>query len=222
MSSIVEKPTVIYIYDALCGWCYGFSPVMKAVYEKYKDQFDFQVLSGGMILGDRVGPFSQMADYIKGAYKQVEETTGIKFGDKFINGVLEEGTMLMSSEKPSIALSVFKTYHPDKAVLFAADIQYALNYDGLDLNENETYKTLIKKYEIPESDFLAKLDNEEYRQLAYYDVALSRQLQVTGYPAAFIKTAELEFFMIAKGYANLETMELRIQNVIKEAGLGVS
>ena len=117
---------------------------------------------------------------------------------------------------------VFKTYHPDKAVLFAADIQHALNYDGLDLNENETYKTLIKKYEIPESDFLAKLDNEEYRQLAYYDVALSRQLQVTGYPAAFIKTAELEFFMIAKGYANLETMELRIQNVIKEAGLGVS
>lgn len=214
MSTI--KPSFIYIYDALCGWCYGFSPVMKNLYLKYKDEFDFQVISGGMILGDRVGPISQMAPFIKGAYKNVEETTGIKFGDKFINEALEEGTMLLSSEKPSIALSVFKSYLPDQAVLFAHDIQKALNFYGLDLNDNQTYKELIKPYKLPEEEFLAKLDNEEYRQLAYYDVALARQLQVTGYPAAFIKTGELQFHMIAKGYSDEATMELRIHNVLKE------
>jgi putative protein-disulfide isomerase len=214
MSTI--KPSFIYIYDALCGWCYGFSPVIKNLYLKYKDEFDFQVISGGMILGDRVGPISQMAPFIKGAYKNVEETTGIKFGDKFINEVLEEGTMLLSSEKPSIALSVFKSYLPDQAVLFAHDIQKALNFYGLDLNDNQTYKELIKPYKLPEEEFLAKLDNEEYRQLAYYDVALARQLQVTGYPAAFIKTGELQFHMIAKGYSDEATMELRIHNVLKE------
>ncbi len=210
------KPSFIYIYDALCGWCYGFSPVIKNLYLKHKDEFDFQVISGGMILGDRVGPISEMAPYIKSAYKNVEEATGVKFGDRFINEVLEEGTMLLSSEKPSIALSVFKAYLPDQAVLFAHDIQKALNFYGLDLNENETYKGLIKPFNLPEEEFISKLDNEEYRQLAYYDVALARQLQVTGYPAAFIKTGELQFHMIAKGYTNEETMELRIQNVLKE------
>lgn len=210
------KPSLIYIYDALCGWCYGFSPVMKNLYYKYKEEFDFQVISGGMILGDRVGPISQMAPYIKSAYKNVEETTGVKFGNKFINEVLEEGTMLLSSEKPSIALSVFKSYLPQEAVLFAHDIQKALNYYGLDLNKDDTYIDLIKPFNLPADEFIAKLNNEEYRQLAYYDVALARQLQVTGYPAAFIKTGELKFHMIAKGYATEETMELRIQNVLKE------
>ncbi|ADY51617.1 thioredoxin [Pseudopedobacter saltans DSM 12145] len=219
MSEVLEKPTIIYIYDAICGWCYGFSPVMKTIYERYKDKFDFQVLSGGMILGDRVAPISQMRDIIKGSYKRVEETTGVKFGDAFINGAVEQGTMIMSSEKPSIALSVFKTYLPEEAVLFASDLQFALNYDGLDLNEDTTYRSIIKKYNIPEEEFINKLNDEEFRQLAYYDVALSRQLQVTGYPAAFIKTQDTEFFMIAKGYADLETIELRIQNVIKEANL---
>lgn len=214
MSTI--KPSFIYIYDAICGWCYGFSPVIKNLYLKHKSEFDFQVISGGMILGDRVGPISQMAPYIKSAYKNVEETTGIKFGDKFINEVLENGTMLLSSEKPSIALSVFKSYLPDQAVLFAHDIQKALNFYGLDLNDNETYKDLIKSYHLPEKEFIDKLDNEEYRQLAYYDVALARQLQVTGYPAAFIKTGELQFHMVAKGFADEATMELRIQNVLKE------
>src|SRR5690606_754200 len=127
MSGELEKPTIIYIYDAICGWCYGFSPVMKAIYEKYKDKFDFQVLSGGMILGDRVAPISQMRDIIKGSYKRVEEASGVKFGDAFINGAVEKGTMIMSSEKPSIALSVFKTYLPQDAILFASDLQYALN-----------------------------------------------------------------------------------------------
>lgn len=210
------KPSFIYIYDALCGWCYGFSPVIKNLYLKYRDEFDFQVISGGMILGDRVGPISQMAPLIKSSYKRVEETTGVKFGDKFIYEVLEEGTMLLSSEKPCIALSVFKSYLPDQAVLFAHDLQKALNFYGLDLNEDETYKSLIQTYNLSVEEFISKLNNEEYRQLAYYDVALARQLQVTGYPAAFIKTGELQFHMIAKGYADQETMELRTQNVLKE------
>lgn len=44
------KPILVYCYDAYCGWCYGFSRVIKKIYEEYKDQLDFEVLSGGMIL----------------------------------------------------------------------------------------------------------------------------------------------------------------------------
>ncbi|HVE60446.1 MAG TPA: hypothetical protein VNA26_01410, partial [Chitinophagaceae bacterium] len=43
---------VYYCYDALCGWCYGFSPVMKKIEQEYKDQVSFDVLSGGMIMPD--------------------------------------------------------------------------------------------------------------------------------------------------------------------------
>ena len=31
-------PTLIYCYDAYCGWCYGFSNVMVRVFEKYKNE----------------------------------------------------------------------------------------------------------------------------------------------------------------------------------------
>ena len=214
----MAKPAFIYVYDALCGWCYGFSPVIKSLYEKYSDVFDFQVLSGGMILGDRVGPVSQMADMIRKHRPIVEETTGVKFGEAF-SDVLNEGTMILSSEKPSIALSVFKSYMPEKAVLYAHDLQRALNFYGKDLNNEETYRELAEKYELPIEEFIEKLEHEEYRQLAYYDVALARQLQVTGFPAAFIKTGDLSFHMVAKGFADEQTMELRIRNVMKEAGL---
>jgi putative protein-disulfide isomerase len=57
---------------------------------------------------------------------------------------------------------------------------------------------------------------EEFKQAAYYDFALAKQLQVTGYPAAFIQSSDRQFYMIAKGFATLETMELRIKNVMAE------
>jgi putative protein-disulfide isomerase len=42
-------PTIIYCYDAYCGWCYGFSPVIKKISEEYRHQIHFETLSGGMI-----------------------------------------------------------------------------------------------------------------------------------------------------------------------------
>jgi putative protein-disulfide isomerase len=58
---------MLYFYDALCGWCYGFSPVMQKTAEVYQDQFEFQVVSGGMISGSRIGPIGTVAPYIKTA-----------------------------------------------------------------------------------------------------------------------------------------------------------
>src|SRR5690242_16380389 len=108
------KPKIIYVYDALCGWCFGFSPVIRAVQDAYRDEFDFEIISGGMMIGDRAGRISDVAPYIRNTYKTVEETTGIVFGLGFIRN-LEEGYMIFNSERPAIGLSVFKRLLPNRA-----------------------------------------------------------------------------------------------------------
>ena len=42
------------------------------------------------------------------------------------------------------------------------------------------------------------------------------QLNVEGFPAVFIHLSETKFYMIAKGYTDYETLNERIQNVLKE------
>ena len=49
----MDKPLLIYCYDAYCGWCYGFSPVISAIADAYKDKLEVEVLSGGMILPEK-------------------------------------------------------------------------------------------------------------------------------------------------------------------------
>lgn len=211
-------PTLYYCYDAYCGWCYGFSPVIKKLSEEYKDQLFFDVLSGGMILPEEPQHFAPLAKYIQEEYKQVEELTGVKFGEDFLWHVNnpDETDWFPDSTKPAIALSILKDYDPDKAVAFASDLQYALNYEGRDLTDNEAYRHLLPKYNIPEEDFYSKLKSEEYREKAYYDMALVKQLQVSGFPSVLMQISDSKFFLLSRGYTDYDTMKARIEKVLEE------
>ena len=214
----MDKPVLIYCYDAYCGWCYGFSPVMKQVQETYHDRLEIEVLSGGMILPEKPTHIAQTAGYIQKAYKVVEEHTGIVFGSDYLwhinNPDLSD--WYPSSEKPAIALCIFREYYPQRQVEFAADLQQALHSEGRDLCDDEAYRHLLEKYSIQPEIFFEKLHSDEYKEKAYYDFALCKQLQVTGFPAVLMQIGESKFYLLAKGYTPYEALAERIENVLKE------
>ena len=58
--------------------------------------------------------------------------------------------------------------------------------------------------------------DEEYKEQAYYEFALCKQLNVTGFPAVFIQLSDTKFYMVAQGYTDYETLNDRIHNVMQE------
>lgn len=210
-------PILHYCYDPYCGWCYGFSAVINRIAKEYEGLLQFDVLSGGMILPEEPKHFAPMARYIQTAYKRVEEITGIKFGKDFLWHVNhpEETDWYPDSTKPAVALCIFKEYHPNIAIYMASDLQYALNYEGRDLTDDEAYRHLLNKYNIPEDDFYSKLKSEEYREKAYYEFALVKQLQVTGFPSVLIQVSDSKFFLLASGYTDHETLKRRVEKVLE-------
>jgi putative protein-disulfide isomerase len=210
---------IIYCYDAYCGWCYGFSPVIQKIADTYKNVMPIDVLSGGMILPEKPVHIRTTAKYIEGAYKNVEELTGVKFGEDYLWHIKnpEESDWYPNSEKPAIALCIFKEFYPDRAVEFAADLQNALHNEGRDLTDNEAYRHLLEKYSIQAETFYEKLQSEEYKEMAYYEFSLMKQLQVNGYPCVFVQTGDTKFSLVARGYTDYETLKARIDAVLNEA-----
>ncbi len=214
------KPTLIYCYDAYCGWCYGFSDVMKKINSEFKNKFEIEVLSGGMILPEPPVHIKASAGYISNAYKNVEQLTGVKFGEDYLWHINhpDASDWYPNSEKPAIALCIFKEYFPDQQVSFAADLQYALHFEGRDLTDNAAYRNLLEKYNLPAEEFYEKLSEEEYKDKAHHEFALCKQLQVTGYPAVLMQLSESKFHLLARGYTDYESLLQRIGNAIKEGG----
>lgn len=212
------RPIIIYCYDAWCGWCYGFSPVIKSLNKKYKNEFDFETLSGNMIPVESTKPIGQIARYIKDSYKTVEEMTGIVFGQDFLwhinNPDLSDWHP--NSEMAAIAMSILKDFNPDRSIEFAADLQHALYAEGRDLTDPEAYRHLVEKYEFDPTVFFENLKSEEYKEKAYYDFSLVKQLNVTGFPTLLIQINESKLYMISRGYSDQKTIEKRIQDIMLE------
>lgn len=209
---------LIYCYDAYCGWCYGFSPVMVKFFQEFRDRLSFEVISGGMILPAEPRHIGVTASYIRGAYQRVEEMTGVRFGEDYLWHINhpDDSDWYPNSLMPAIALSVFREYHPEQQVLFAADLQYALHFEGRDLCDKEAYRHLTEKYKLPEEEFFARLQSEEYKEKAFYDFSLTKQLQVNGFPAVFIQVADLKFYQIARGYTPYEKLREAALAVIRD------
>jgi putative protein-disulfide isomerase len=212
-------PVILYCYDAYCGWCYGFSPVIKKMAEEFGHAISFEVLSGGMYITDTPRHIGATAGYIRESYKTVEELTGIKFGADYLWHINnpEMSDWFPNSEKPAIALCIFKEYYPGKQVSFAADLQYALHDEGRDLCDDEAYRHLLEKYQLPETEFYAKLKDETYKEKAYYEFALCKQLQVTGFPTVLLQVSESKFYLLTRGFTDYETLKQRLGTVLEES-----
>lgn len=205
-----KKYTFVYVYDALCGWCYGFSPVVEQLYNKYQDDIRFSVISGGMILGERIGPIGEVAGYIKEAYKQVEQTCGVKFGAPFLNETLEQGEAIFSSHLPAVALTVFRDHHQGQDVLFASALQKAIYYDGRFPNEFSTYEYLAQQFSIDPKTFVEKMKLPKFHARASADFDFTRQFKVTGFPTVFLANDQ-RILRIGSGYSSFEQLDTILQ-----------
>ena len=213
------KPVLIYCYDAYCGWCYGFSPVIQAVASEFAEELDVEVLSGGMILPEKPVHIAAMAAYIAKAYPHVEATTGIKFGQDFLWHIFnpEESDWYPHSEKPAIAMIIFREHHPDRALSFAADLQIALHVEGRDLTDDEAYRHLLQQYQIDEASFYQKLHDPAYKSKAYEEFELVKRLQVQGYPAVFLQMPSGTFYLLANGYSGKDEIVANIKEILSKS-----
>ncbi|MBU3714066.1 MAG: DsbA family protein [Ferruginibacter sp.] len=210
-------PLLIYIYDAYCGWCYGFSPVIKQIADQYKDKLQFEVLSAGMILPEKPIHINAVAGFIAQAYKTVEERTGVEFGKDYLWHIFnpDQSDWYPNSEKPAIALCVLKQMLPDKVVQFAADFQHALHYEGRDLTDDEAYRHILDKYGLDTEAFFQQLKSEDYRKMAHEEFNLVKQLQVAGFPAVYIQDADGKFYQLTEGYVDYQELTEKISRYFK-------
>ncbi|MDX5348230.1 MAG: DsbA family protein [Hymenobacteraceae bacterium] len=209
----MDKPVLHYVTDALCGWCFGFGPVMLKLQEQYKDKLHVNVINGGMITGERVQPISASADYIKNAIPRVVETTGVPFGDAYIE-VLEKGTYINNSFPPAVALAILRDAAPQRALEFAHAIQKAMFVEGKNLNDADTYVELAASAGLDRDSFMERYASEHYKNQALYEFQVVQQWGIQGFPVVIMQKKD-KMAMAAQGYLPFETLVQNIDQLLE-------
>ena len=210
----MKKPKIIYVYDALCGWCYGFSPVIRQFHQQYADEFEFDVLSGGMMTGDRAKPISESMAYIEQAYKVVEARTGVRFGDDYLTKILQPGTYLSDSEKPGMAMTLVKSILPEIAIEFAGTLQNALYHDGIDLNDDAVYGPLVEPFGIDPDEYVAHLSDRAIREQTWAEFNVVSQYGINGFPTVIAEVGD-NLYALSRGYVPYEQLDQAAKTILQ-------
>ncbi len=206
-----DKPEIRYFFDSLCGWCYGFSPVLMRLYEELKDDYAFVAHPGGMVVGERIGPLGEKAAYIKGALPTVEARTGVRFGDAY-RAVVEAGTRVQNSIPPSHALTALARLDgtPARTVPFAHDLLNANFRDGLDLADPAVLTALAAPYGYDETTFAASLHDPDTAGFTQAGFTAASQVGVTGFPTLVLRRGQ-QGTVLARGYAPYEQISSALE-----------
>lgn len=209
------KPKLVYYYDALCGWCFGFSLVMEKIKKEYQDKLDIEVVSGGLFIGERIGTINKVAPYIKqGAYKLVEQRTGVYFGKDFLNILLGDGNMFLNSLYPSIALCIVKDQMPNKQFEFAEILLAAFYKDGLSSDKIDDYLKYVDKIGLDRKSFKKDMNLFKYQEAAYKEFERFQKSQLNGMPSLVIEK-EGESELLCSGYLDFSVLSSKIDEKLK-------
>lgn len=172
---------IYYIWDAYCGWCYGFNSIFTPFHNAHPE-LDIEVISGGLFLGENSKPIGSYG-YFESGNKQIATMFPVTFGEENLERI-KEGTLILDSKGPAIAFAVMRDLIPQaKWSDLTFDIQKQYFVEGKSLSEVNTYTELAADFNLDVHELESKLKLAfEDGQLAKTDFEKSRTMGVTSYP----------------------------------------
>jgi putative protein-disulfide isomerase len=181
---MTNDPTVLYVFDAYCGWCYGFDPTILAFWEANRDRAAFEVVSGGLFTGTRRPALASLG-FIREANARVSRLTGVTFGPAF-DALLDDGRLVLDSEGAAAGFAALRAQAPDRAVPLAAALQRRFYVDGRSLSDPATIASIADAEGLDADRAVAFMTGPDGTAAAAEDFSLTRSLGVSSFPSLLV------------------------------------
>jgi putative protein-disulfide isomerase len=149
--------TLHYIYDPLCGWCYGAAPLLREA----RRHLPVIAHAGGMMAGSRrqaVTP--QLRAYVMAHDRRIAALTGQSFGDAYFDGLLCDPQAVFDSGPP-IAAILAAEQAAGRGLDMLARLQTAHYVEGRRIAERSVLLAMAADLGIAAGPFAAALANAE-------------------------------------------------------------
>lgn len=127
--------TLHYIYDPLCGWCYGAEPLAWAAAKV--DGLTLQLHAGALWPQPTRLPEGTRR-YIQQADQRIAQMSGQPFGAPYLNGLLLDPAMVLESRPVIAAVLAAQSLDSAKALSMLKGIQHAHYELGLHVVQEAT------------------------------------------------------------------------------------
>ena len=212
------RPVVVVGTDPLCGWCFGIVDALAAARRELADEVRFEAACGGLVMGERVRPVAQDADYLRSGLATVAATTGRQATPAYVDGLLAEGTWVSDSEPSVRAVVVARDTAGDDAALdLSSALSDTLYLDGLAPDDPSVLEQVAGRLGLDGPAFVQRWGSDAAREATRAEMARARALGVQTYPSLLLRTGGGVVPLVA-GYASAH----EITDVVRSAVAAVT
>jgi putative protein-disulfide isomerase len=169
----MSRPTLHYIFDPLCGWCYGAAPLIEAA--RNVNGLDIALHAGGLMTdSDRQPVTERLRRYVMEHDQRISALTGQPFGDAYLNGLLRDTGAVLDSEPP-IGAILAADLLGGRGLDMLERIQRAHYVEGRRVADRGVLVGLAADIGLPEATFTPMLEKVTGPTVAKH-IAASREL----------------------------------------------
>lgn len=141
--------TLIYLFDPLCGWCYGAGPALTAVAAA---GINIELLPTGMFSGTRARVMDDdFASFAWNNDQRISLLSGQPFSDYYRQSVLADRQQRFDSDPASLALTAVALTSPDGGMPALKAIQHARFVAGRNVTDRSTLCAILTQAGLQES-----------------------------------------------------------------------
>jgi putative protein-disulfide isomerase len=154
----VKTPILWYFADPMCSWCWGFSPVIDALRNHYRERVPIALVLGGLRPGTTTPLTSAARDEILHHWRAVNAGTGqpFRFDDALPPGFVYD------SEPPSRAVLAVGSIDAGLTFAYFKAVQSAFYAEGRDVTQADVLASLAND-DVDAATFRARFDSEAMR-----------------------------------------------------------
>ena len=143
MQTTLQKTTVTYLFDPLCGWCYGASPVIQKLGQQ--TGITLELAPTGLFSG--AGARAMNADFAQYAWsndQRIQKLTGQVFSDNYRTQLLDKPGIRFDSGPGTLALTAVFLTDPQRETEALTVLQEARYIHALDTGQLSIVEKLLR------------------------------------------------------------------------------
>lgn len=186
---MVDPTHLTYLFDPLCGWCYGASPTLDQIASR--SDFKLKLAPTGLFAGEGSRPMDpNFAAFAWSNDQRIKRLTGQEFSEDYRRQVLGDHTRLFDSGPATLALTAVALSAPSRELEALKAIQRARYVEGRDTTElkilSDTLNSLglsdaVARLQVPDESLL-----DAYRERINAARKTSHQFGSDGVPALIV------------------------------------
>jgi putative protein-disulfide isomerase len=204
------QKTLHYLFDPLCGWCYGATPAVSALLEI--PSVTVELLPTGLFSGEGARPMDDaFATYAWSNDQRIERLTGQRFTEHYRQRVLGDRRQLFDSGPATLALTAVSLTTPARELEALEAIQRSRYVDGSDVTSLPILVTLRRTLDLQSAVALLSRADGDLVDATRARVGRARELMqefgIRGVPTLIVEAGPKRWVMDhAAAYSNPDAL----------------